>query len=613
MDSPLNVRTVKRLDSRSLYELMQRRAGAGAMLVEWMDETCSYRSFVDHVRKCCAMFDSRRLARHQHILILTENERAAVSFFVAALLDGHVPTILAPDTKPARAKATAKLTNPALVIVDQSLRLSHDWIPPENLIGIPGAGRSGSGLLAGLGLFGGKPKTSLEEIFGPSEGRHPRCDSNPDDLAYVLFTSGTTSAPKGVMISHRNLFSHLATLSRVFAYDESSGIFNGMVLAHADGLVQGPLLALACGCRTIRPPAFSAQSLERHLNLVRAKQATHFLTVPTVYRLIDRYARHADYFEAEEFVALISVAAKLDSDLWHRLEDRFRRPVYNVYGLTETVTSALYAGPELGPPGTIGKPIDIEARLVRPDGSAAQPGETGEIWLRGDNVSPGYFANPEATAERYQAGFLKTGDIAICRADGAYEIRGRAINAINCGGFLINPDELDEALMLHPAVAEAATVGLPDDDFGEIPVSAVVLDKAADERELTDHCGRLLEARKVPKRIFVVPSIPRGDAAKPQLGLLAEFLVAAVGRERPDPASSSIADAILSIAARTFRVSPGELSLDSSPATIPTWDSFSHINLILDVERHFKKRIPAAEIVAIDSLRKLVAVVGRNP
>src|SRR5205823_5356249 len=139
---------------------------------------------------------------------------------------------------------------------------------------------------------------------------------------------------------------------------------------------------------------------------------------------------------------LISVAAKLDERLWRRLGDRFGRPVYNMYGLTETVASALYAGPGLGPIGTIGKPIDIDVRLVRSDGGPAANDEPGEIWLRGENVSPGYFANPTATAEKYDGGWLKTGDLAIRRSDGAYEIAGRIKSIIISGGFLIAPDEV---------------------------------------------------------------------------------------------------------------------------------------------------------------------------
>jgi long-chain acyl-CoA synthetase len=508
-----------------------------------------------------------------------------------------------------RVRAIAELTTPALIVADESRLADRDWLAPDRVIAIPAPPQTKVGFFARAK----SPADPLAKLVPHASARSPRCDSKPEDLAYVVFTSGTTSAPKGVMITHRNLFVHLDTLSRVFAHDMNSAIFDGLPLSHVDGLVQGPLLVLANGARLVRPPPFAAQALERHLNLVRAKSATHFIGVPTIYRFIDRYALHDDYFEAEEFVGFISSASKLDETLWRRLEQRFGKPVYNMYGLTETVTGGLYAGPgrDLGGFGTIGKPIDMEVRLVRADGTPAAMGEEGEMWLRGDNVSPGYFANPTATAERYAHGWFRTGDLAVCRADGAYEIRGRIATAIVCGGLTINSDELNEALLSHPAVAEATTVGLPDDDFGEIAVSAVVLDKGADEVELTDHCSRLLEPRKVPKRIVALPSIPRGDAGKPRLDLLRALLEESTLNGCASTARSDVAGVVIDVASRTFRVPAADLSLDSSQKTVARWDSFAHISLILNVERELKVRIAAAEVLQIDSLRKLVDAVGR--
>ena len=181
-----------------------------------------------------------------------------------------------------------------------------------------------------------------------------------------------------------------------------------------------------------------------------------------------------------------------------------------------------------------------------------------------------------------------------------------------CGGFLINSEELDEVLMSHPAVVEAATVGLPDNDFGEIAVSAVVLDTAADEFELTNHCTRLLEPRKVPKHICIVPSIPRGDAGKAQLAPLRDLLTSRIQSKAAGPRDIDLAGAIIEIASRTFRTPAAQLSLDSSPETVARWDSFAHINLVLNVERQLNARIATADAIKIDSLRKLVDIVRRS-
>lgn len=602
----------KRLNSDLIYRILEKRATVRATFIEWNDERFGYQSLLDDVRKWCGLFDARGLALGTNIVILTGNERIAVSVFIAALLDGYVPIMLSSEMPSVRAKAISELTKPALMVVDQSSIANEDWISPDRVVEVSSAPRLSDTLIGRL-RRAGPANTSADNLLRAFGGRRPRCSSKPDDLAYILFTSGTTSAPKGVMVTHRNLFAHLETLSRIYAYADTSAIFNCTSLAHADGLAQGLLLSLANGCRLIRPPAFSPQTLELQLNRIRAHRATHFITVPTILSLIDRYARHDDYFEADEFVALISSAAKLEEQLWFRLERRFKRPVYNMYGLTETVAGALYtgSGSDFGPLGTIGKPIDIDVQLVCADGTLTNDGDLGEIWLRGENVSPGYFANAAATTERYDGDWLKTGDLAIRRTDGAYEIRGRLNNIINSGGLLINPQELDEILASHPAVVESASIGLPDDDFGEMAVSAVKLDTNVNEIELIEYCSRFLEPKKVPKRILIVRSIPRGDAGKPQLEQLRALLAGELRQEGCTPVSKDMAGQILAIASRTFRIPVADLTLDSSPQSVARWDSFAHLNLILNVEKSLKKRIATADVLSINSLRKLMDIVSR--
>ena len=613
--------------SAALYEAIAAR-GKAEFLVQ-TETVLRYDQFLRDLHGCCGLFSARGLMPGERVLIVTTDEAVAITAFVAALLDGLVPVMLTPDTPAPRAGAVARKVSPGLIVADAA-RCNEGWV----------AGRAESAVPvtpSEKGFFGGiRPAKSGFKADIAANGRPPRLPDDPDALAYILFTSGTTSAPKGAMITHRNLFSHLDTLSRLFSYDRDSRIFNGMVLAHGDGLVQGPLLALANTCALIRPAPYSAAKLEDWLNSVRAFRATHVLSVPTIYAFIDRYAAHDDYFESDECRYLISVAAKLDEALWRRLETRFGRPVFNQYGLTETVASALYAGPhpEMGPVGTIGAPVDVTVRLVGQDGGDVPEGETGEIWLSGDNVFSGYWDDREQTAGVLtRDGWLRTGDLALQRPDGAFEIQGRIKTAIMCGGFLIQPSEVDEALMTHPAVSEAATVGVPDPDFGEIPASAVMLDGEADEAALSEHCRARLEAMKVPKRIVVVDAIPRGDAGKPQLEALRTLLAADAATSAPSnsapsnsaqptsgPSNSAqptsgqngeVAEAVLEIAGRTFRMPVESLSPDAGPEDVPGWDSFAHINLVLQVEQSLGLRISTAEVVSIRRLADLIAAAER--
>jgi len=446
----------------------------------------------------------------------------------------------------------------------------------------------------------------------PKGFREPRLSDAVDKLAYLLFTSGTTQAPSGVMVTRHNLLAQLTTLSRLFACTSQTRLFNDMVLAHGDGLVQGPLLALANGSTLIRSGGFTVSGMEDWLNRVRQERATHVITVPTIWSMVDRYAQHDDYFDAPECSHLMSVADRLDPGLWRRIEARFKRPVFNQYGLTETVASALYAGPhpEMGSFGTIGRPVDCEARLAPP---VADDSDEGELELRGNNIFAGYWKNTVRTEESFTAdGWMRTGDLAARRPDGSYEIRGRIKTTIMTGGFLIRPEEIDEVMATHPAVTQSVTVALPDSDFGEIPVTAVVLSTAVNEAALALHARARLETLKVPKRIIALPSISRGDAGKPRMGELRATLAATIELEataRAEGKPDGTFAAVRALAAEVFRVDATSLQATSSPETVPGWDSFSQIMLILATEDRFKIRIPASKVAGIRSLGELHVVI----
>jgi long-chain acyl-CoA synthetase len=380
-----------------------------------------------------------------------------------------------------------------------------------------------------------------------------------------------------------------------------------MILAHADGMIQGPIMAALNGCAVIRSGGFQLGQIEAWLNRVRATRASHVITVPTIWAMIDGYSAHDDYFDAPECGALMSVAAKLPEPLWKRLEERFKRPVFNQYGLTETVTSAVYAGPhpEMGAFGTIGKPVDCEAR-IDPMVSGA-----GELQLRGENIFPGYWRNPDRTAASFVDDlWFKTGDLAQLRDDGSFEILGRLKSVIMSGGFLIHPDEIDEVMLRHPSIQESVTVAIADPMFDEVPVTAVVLRSSVDEIDLTAHARSMLEPRKVPKRIVVLPAIPRGDSGKAKLGELRTVLEQALSVSGAGQSADATQQAIMSAAAGVFRVSPSLLSPRTAQGDVPGWDSFSQISLVLTVEDMFGIRIPASQVAMIRTLGDLVAIVG---
>jgi acyl-CoA synthetase (AMP-forming)/AMP-acid ligase II/acyl carrier protein len=561
------------------------------------------------VRRMLAVFDANGLAPGKRVLILTRNEGTAITAFVAALLDGLVPVMLTPDTTEDRVAAIALEVDPGLIVIDE-IRMGERWIadfPTFNVVAFD--------VLAPRKTLGFGRAVRPEVFLGlvlPEGNRTPRLPSSVDELAYLLFTSGTTKVPCGVMVTRRNILANLSTISRLFSCTPQTRIFNDMVLAHGDGLVQGPLLALANCCTLIRSGGFTVSGMEAWLNYVRLERATHVITVPTIWSMVDRYAQHDDYFDAPECTHLMSVADRLDPDLWSRIETRFKRPLFNQYGLTETVASALYAGPhpEMGSFGTIGLPVDCEARLAPLSQHASKEGE---LQLRGDNIFIGYWKNAARTKDAFtDDGWMRTGDLAEMNPDGSYKMLGRIKTVIMTGGLLIRPEEIDEVMTIHPAVAQSVTVALPDSDFGEIPVTAVVLLTDTDEATLTSHARMRLETLKVPKRIIFLQDIPRGDAGKPRLNELRAILAAAIQVEAATRVSITIEDsfaAIRALAAEVFRVDPGLLKPTSNPETVPGWDSFSQINLIISIEERFGIRIPAARVSGIRSLGELQTAI----
>lgn len=575
-----------------------RDAGARPFMVT-PGGTVTHAALADRIAGVTALFQARGLRPGDRVVILTADEAEAAAAFGAALVAGLVPTLPAADSAPDRIGAICAQLEAALLLAPDAAD-AGGWAGPR--AAPPAPRRAGSV----LGRLLSRPPRPAPEVVPAARGG--------DDTAYVLFTSGTTAAPSGVQITWTNLSAHLATLVRLFGFGPGSRVFNPTPIAHTDGLVFGPLLAMATGGTVLRPAPFRVAGIDDWLAGIAAMGATHVVTNPTVLALVDRYATGDAAFRAPGFRGVICSASVLRPDLWDRLEARFGITLWNLYGLTETVTSALYAGPhpEMGARGSIGRAIDCAVRLGDADGTPLPdlPGTEGEIQLRGDHIFAGYWRNPDRTAATFTPdGWMRTGDRARLRADGSLDFLGRIKAAINCGGTLVRGEEIDDCLLRHPAVVEAVTVPLPDPDFEEVPVSAVVLSGPATEADLSAHARAGLEALKVPRRIVVVASIPRGPSGKPRLEEVKALLAAQPDRASPPPAGDDVTDAILTIAAEVFRLDPADLTPEASPDSVAAWDSFTHLNLILEIERHFGLRIPAAQVAAARSLAALVGTV----
>lgn len=612
-----------------LRNIWQRiRADRNRVFIRSPLGSVSYGRTADLVTRFCAAFDQNSITQGSRILIVSANEPVASAAFLAAMLDGLVPVMLSPDSQVDRVNAIRQSVEPALLIADEVFAAGLDTSGlAVELNGVPVISISTavrielqSGLNVGwrdiLKFF-----RSDEAGIGfdlPDDGREPRLPIVDDTTAYILFTSGTTKLPSGVQISRNALIAQLETLNRLFGYNVESRIFNATPLAHTDGLVQGLLLAAANGAALLRPGPFSLSNLEEWLDRIGRYRATHFVTNPTVLSLIDRFAAHDDYFDDDGFFGILSSASILRPSLWEKFESRFKCFIYNMYGMTETVANATYAGrhPEMGPVGTIGFPVDCQARLMAVSATGCENESTveGELQIRGENIFQGYWKDPVRTAHTLLSdGWMRTGDLARRRDDGGLDIVGRISTVINMGGQSIVPEEIDEVLASHPAVLDVATVGVSDPEFEEVAVSAIVLEVPASESELTEHCRQHLERLKIPKRIIAVEKIPRGGAGKPNTAELRNLLIPLLAGGADSPVAGEdvkvTANAVYQMAADVFRIPAEDLEAGSSPATVEVWDSFNQLSLMIEAERRFGVRIPASQVAGIRTLGDLHQVI----
>ncbi|WP_435880349.1 acyl-CoA synthetase [Streptomyces nondiastaticus] len=358
-----------------------------------------------------------------------------------------------------------------------------------------------SGAALVLGGADGLPVDVTER--GDWSGAEPAADST----ALILYTSGTTGAPKGALIPRGAVAAGLDGLAEAWQWTAEDILVHGLPLFHVHGLVLGVLGALRAGCRLVHtgrpaPEAYAAAG------------GSLYFGVPTVWSRVVREPSAAR--ELAKARLLVSGSAALPAPVFRDLEALTgQRPVER-YGMTETlITVSARAGGERRP-GAVGTPLPgVRTRLV-----AAESG-IGELEVSGPTLFSGYLGRPEATAAAHTAdGWFRTGDIAAIEEDGTHRIVGRAsTDLIKSGGYRVGAGEVENALLDHPAVREAAVVGVPDDDLGQEIVAYVVADGAT-EQQLIDFVAGHLSVHKRPRRVRFLDALPRNAMGKPQKKLL---------------------------------------------------------------------------------------------
>ena len=344
----------------------------------------------------------------------------------------------------------------------------------------------------------------------------PAVRPGPADGALLLYTSGTTGKPKGVMLSQANVADGVTYVRQGFEVRPEERALCVMPVFHTNGLMFSNLPFLLAGATVILKPRFSASAFWRQCS---AHRATNASVSPTILAMLLEHEAAAPP-AAEIRLDYIKVAsAPTSPELAERFEARFGRGlILETFGLTET-TCINTMNPLRGPRrrGSIGQALAPQAlRIVDPEGRPLPEGAVGEIEIRGNTVMQGYFRDAEATARTVRDGWLRTGDLGRRDAEGFYYIVGRAKEMILRGGENISPLEVEAVAAAHPAVREAGAVGLPDRIYGEVVGLCVVAQNAVSADELRAFCRARLSAFKVPERIVFAEALPRNALGKVQ-------------------------------------------------------------------------------------------------
>ena len=483
--------------------------------------TLSYRQLLDSIDGIAEFLARQGLAPGSHVSLVMPNGPATLRILLGAMASGYVVNPVNLLSQPEQMRYVLDHSDCALVFA------SPDWAPK----------------IRELVQSIERPITVLEvdpdaEALPDEDSRAPRgsaCPGNllaggpgPNSLALVMYTSGTTGTPKGVMLTHANLVANARAISAEHALGPSDRVAAVLPLYHINAFAVTMLAPLAHGGSQAMPPRFSAS---RFWEMASRFECTWINVVPTIVSyLLEGTAPPRESIARIRFCR--SASAPLPPEHLRAFEDKFGIGVIETMGLTETVAPAFSnpLDPARRKVGSVGLPSGCDARIVDEQGAEVPDGTPGEIVIRGPQVTPGYYKNEAATAGAFfPGGWFRSGDIGLRDADGFFYITGRIKELIIKGGENIAPREIDEVLLRHPAVLDAAAVGVPDRHYGQEIMACVIRREgyACSEEELKAFCAEHLGRFKTPKSIHFVAELPRGPSGKVQRLKLVELMAAA--------------------------------------------------------------------------------------
>jgi malonyl-CoA/methylmalonyl-CoA synthetase len=491
----------------NLYELIHRQVQAAPerVAIEMMDDSrLTYAELDERCARTAARLARLGVGRGDRVAVQIEKSVANLLLYLACLRRGAVYLPLNTAYTLAELDYFCGDAEPALIVCDPARR--------AEVAALGGAG------VAQVATLDAQGQGDLVEALAAEPPQAAIASVGDDDLAALLYTSGTTGRAKGAMLTHRNLASNALTLVDAWGFSEADVLLHALPLYHVHGLFVACNTALLAGARLLFLPRFDAAE-----TLEALPRATAMMGVPTYYaRLLAQDALSAARCASVRL--LVSGSAPLLEQTFYEFEARTGHRILERYGMTETGMNT--SNPLHGErrPGSVGLPLPgVEIRVADEAGRVLGPGEIGVLEVRGPNVFKGYWRMPEKTAEEFRPdGFFITGDLARIGPDGYVAIVGRAKDLIISGGLNVYPKEIESVIDDLAGVVESAVIGLPHPDFGEavaavvVPAPGAVLDEAAVIAAVRER----LAGFKVPKRVWFARSLPRNAMGKVQKNAL---------------------------------------------------------------------------------------------
>jgi len=452
-----------------------------------------------------SLLDQLGVKKGDRVIVQVDKSAEAVVLYLACLRAGAIFIPLNTAYTPAEVAYFVGDAKPTLLVCRPG---TEDSIAPhaQDVAHLLSLGKDGSGSLT-------------EKLEGLAASDRIE-DCNDDDLACILYTSGTTGRSKGAMLSHKNLASNAQTLHRFWQWEEGDTLLHALPIFHIHGLFVALHCALMNGSKVLFLSRFDSQQV-----IEKLPEATVMMGVPTFYvRLLDDPAFNKD--ACRNMRLFIAGSAPLLPETFTSFEQRSGHKILERYGMTEAgmITSNPYDGDRV--PGTVGMPLpSVTGRVADAEGNAVPNGEVGVLEITGPNIFQGYWCMPEKTKEEFRDdGYFITGDMATMDDSGRISIVGRAKDLVISGGYNIYPKEIELVIDEVEGVKESAIIGVPHADFGEGVTAVVVKDTQASvaAEDITQYIQDKLAKFKQPKAIYFVDELPRNAMGKVQKKALRE-------------------------------------------------------------------------------------------